>query len=363
MNFLYGKEEMDYLSKRDNKMEVAIKLLGKIERTTEPDLFLATVQNIVAQQISNKAFESVWNKFQNYFQDITPQKINSATSEDIKKLGVSLKKAEYIKNIAEKIINKELDLDMIQKMPDEEAINELVKLNGVGRWTAQMLLLFSMGRKNILSFGDFAIRKGLQNLHNHKEITKTIFEKYRKLYSPYCSVASIYLWEIGNMDLKIHSIASFVDKDDFLASYASPIGKIILSSDGENLTGLFFADIDCEEDNLKIFDETKKYLDAYFNNEPFLKIPKIKFRGADFQIRVWRELLKIPYGKTTTYKELAKILNTSPRAVGVAVGKNPIAIIAPCHRVLGANNKLTGYAWGLDIKEKLLKLEKNACEK
>ena len=359
MNFYYTEKELEYLSKRDKKMEIAIKLFGKIEREIEPDLFCALVKNIIAQQISNKAFETVLTRFQNYFEDITPAKINSATIEDIQKLGISVKKAIYIKNIAQKILSKELDIAAIKKLNDEDAITELSKLNGIGRWTAEMLLLFSMERQNIFSYGDFAIRKGLCNLHNYKEMTKPIFEKYRKLYSPCASVASFYLWEIGNMDLKINLIAPHIRKEDFLTSYDSPLGKITLASDGENLTGLFFADLNFEPNNLKIFNDTKNFLDAYFNNKNLPNLPKTKFRGTPFQQRVWAEISKIPYGKTATYNDLAKSLKTYPRAIGGAVGKNPIAIIIPCHRIIGTNNKLTGYAWGTDIKEKLLKLEKN----
>lgn len=358
MYFQYGEKELEYLSKRDKKMEIAIKLFGKIEREAERDLFCALVKNIIGQQISNKAFETVFTKFQNYFKEITPKNINSTNVETIRKIGISLTKATYIKNIATKILTGELKTDEIKNLNDEEAANELMKLNGVGKWTAEMLLLFSLERKNIFSFGDFAIRKGLQNLHNCKKITKAIFEKYRKIYSPFASVASFYLWEIGNMNLKINLIASYVRKDDFLTQYDSPLGKIILASDGENLTGLFFANLNFKDNNLKIFQDTKKYLDAYFNNKKLPQPPKINLRCSSFQAKVLYELLKIPYGKTVFYNDIAKILKTSPRAVGGAIGKNPLPIIIPCHRVIGANNKPTGYAWGIDIKEKLINLER-----
>lgn len=357
MNFSYTEQELDYLARRDKKIAVAIKLFGKIERTIEPDIFTALTAHIVGQQISNKAFETVWGRFKDYFKEITPKKIISESEENIQKLGISLKKANYIKNIAQKITNKELNTENLKNLSDEEAISELTKLNGIGVWTAEMLLLFSMERKNVFSYGDFAIRKGLANLHNYKEVTKPIFEKYRKLYSPYASIASIYLWEIGNMDLKINLLAPYVYKEDFLTSYDSPLGKILLVTDGESLTGLFFTPISKTEKNLKIFSDAKKYLDAYFNNKKLPTLPKIKFRGTPFQTKIWQELLKIPYGETVTYGELSKVLNSSPRAIGNAVGKNPISIIVPCHRVIGSNNKLTGYAWGMDIKEKLLKIE------
>lgn len=354
MNFKYSEEELLSLAARDKKIAVAINLFGKIERETEPDLFSALISQIVGQQISNKAFETVWGRFLNYFGKITPEKINAASLEVIGQLGISAKKAANIKNIADKIKNGELNLEKLKKLSDEDAIEELTKLNGIGRWTAEMLLLFSMGRKNILSFGDFAIRRGMKILYNQKEITKTFFEKIFKLYSPYSSIASFYLWAIGNSNLK--SFPRFVDKDDDIATYSSPIGKIILSGRGEFLTGLFFADINCKEDNSQAICDGKKYLDAYFQHK---KLPpvQIKFRGTNFQQKVWNELLKIPYGQTTSYKNLAQKLNSSPRAIGQAVGKNPVSIIVPCHRVVGKNNELTGYEWGVEIKQKLLETE------
>ena len=152
----------------------------------------------------------------------------------------------------------------------------------------------------------------------------------------------------------------------YISYYNSPLGSIFLASDGKFLTGLWFVnqkyyaknlDNAALEKNLEIFDLTKKWLDLYFKGlNPDFNIP-VKFNGTDFQKRVWFSLLNIPYGDTTTYGKLDSILHTSARAIGTAVGKNPISIIVPCHRVVGKNNSLTGYAGGIDKKEYLLKLE------
>ena len=152
----------------------------------------------------------------------------------------------------------------------------------------------------------------------------------------------------------------------YISYYNSPLGSIFLASDGKFLTGLWFVnqkyyaknlDNAALEKNLEIFDLTKKWLDLYFKElNPDFNLP-VKFNGTDFQKRVWFSLLNIPYGDTTTYGKLASILHTSARAIGTAVGKNPISIIVPCHRVVGKNNALTGYAGGIDKKEYLLKLE------
>ena len=153
----------------------------------------------------------------------------------------------------------------------------------------------------------------------------------------------------------------------YTTSYNSPLGKIILASDSKYLTGLWFVgqkyfpnnlNIN-KEDNLAIFTLTKKWLDEYFlGHNPNFNIPH-KFYGTEFQNKVWEFLLTIPYGSTMTYGDIAEILKTSPRIIGTTVGHNPISIIVPCHRVVGKNNNLTGYAGGIDKKEYLLNLEKS----
>ena len=158
--------------------------------------------------------------------------------------------------------------------------------------------------------------------------------------------------------------------------YDSPLGKITLVADGKNLVGLWLegqkyfcatADKEMQESNsLPIFKDTINWLDRYFKGEkPDLKELSLAPYGNDFRQEVWKILCKIPYGKLTTYGAIAKeialkrgISKMSARAVGGAVGHNPISIIIPCHRVIGTNGKLTGYAGGLHLKVKLLEHEK-----
>ena len=151
------------------------------------------------------------------------------------------------------------------------------------------------------------------------------------------------------------------------AEYESPVGKLMLRSNGEALTGLWIGvktDEQLGEDPVLL--RTKMWLDAYFRGErPPMEIP-IALEGTAFQKAVWDQLLKIPYGKTCTYGELAAALTArlgkekmSAQAVGQAVGRNPVSILVPCHRVVGTGGKLTGYAWGIDRKQWLLNHEKN----
>ena len=128
----------------------------------------------------------------------------------------------------------------------------------------------------------------------------------------------------------------------------SPIGHILLAGDEKGLKHLNFL-------------KGKKRIEAYFSGELESFDLKLAPEGTDFQKSVWKALCKIPYGETRTYKEIAISIGKprAYRAVGLANNRNPIAIIIPCHRVIGSDGKLTGYASGLDIKEFLLKLEKN----
>ena len=144
--------------------------------------------------------------------------------------------------------------------------------------------------------------------------------------------------------------------------YNSIIGDIFISADENSLLSVKFVNHNfIENKENKIIRQTIKQLDEYFNGKRKKFELPLNPKGTEFQKKVWLQLMNIPYGKTATYKDIATLIgNTNAsRAVGNANNKNPIAIIIPCHRVIGSNNKLTGYAGGLDKKEKLLNLEKN----
>ena len=156
----------------------------------------------------------------------------------------------------------------------------------------------------------------------------------------------------------------------YLTEIESPLGQLTLTADNEGLTGLWFVgqkyapvhpECTFQPDHM-IFQQTELWLEAYFARLSLPPLPPLSPYGTAFQQSVWQQLLKIPYGKTTTYGAIAASLRSagqtaSPQAVGGAVGRNPIAILIPCHRVIGADGSLTGYAGGLEIKRQLLSLE------
>ncbi len=160
---------------------------------------------------------------------------------------------------------------------------------------------------------------------------------------------------------------------EYIYRYNSPLGGITLASDGNSLIGLWFdkqkyfannLKKELQEKELPIFQEAIKWLDIYFSGKSPDFTPQLLLKATEFRKSVWEILLKIPYGKTMTYGDIAKIIannkgikKMSAQAIGGAVGHNPISLIIPCHRVIGSNGNLTGYAGGIDRKRKLLKLE------
>jgi methylated-DNA-[protein]-cysteine S-methyltransferase len=159
---------------------------------------------------------------------------------------------------------------------------------------------------------------------------------------------------------------------EYLHTIQSPAGLLTVSSDGRNVCGLWIAGQkyflktlgdDVLEQDLPIFEQVRSWLDIYFSGREPDFMPPLAPKGSPFQQSIWRRLRQIPYGQTRSYGEIAGLpgmgdsKNTSPRAVGSAVGRNPISILIPCHRVVGRDGNLVGYAGGIDIKAKLLQLE------
>lgn len=160
---------------------------------------------------------------------------------------------------------------------------------------------------------------------------------------------------------------------DYIRRCPSPLGEITLASDGSSLTGLWFGGQkyfpcsiagDTEEKPLPVFDQTERWLRLYFSGRAPDFTPPLKLEAPPFRKSVWEILLTIPFGQTTTYGGIAEMIakqrglsRMSAQAVGGAVSRNPISLIVPCHRVVGADGSLTGYAGGIERKQKLLALE------
>ena len=194
--FKYTDQETNYLRKKDKKLARAIDQIGAIKREVTPDPFASLVESIIGQQISTKAAITVKHKLHELC-GMEQNKLHALTLEEIQACGMSMRKAEYIKNIAEAAVSGTVDFDSLHLKSDAEIIDTLTQIKGIGIWTVEMLLIFSLMRPNVVSYGDLAIRRGIMKLYGHRELSKERFAKYVKRYSPYGSVASLYLWAVS----------------------------------------------------------------------------------------------------------------------------------------------------------------------
>ena len=191
--FEYGEVEKEYLKESDVIMKELINSLGHIYREVNPDIFSSLIDSIIGQQISTKAAATVKSKIRILTNEITPSSIAGLSLEEIKLCGMSYRKAEYIKDAANSFLKGGLDSINLRAMENKEVIDTLVTIRGVGKWTAEMLLIFSLNRKDILSYDDLGIRRGLMKVYNLDSLTKEFFNELKNRYSPYGSIASLYI--------------------------------------------------------------------------------------------------------------------------------------------------------------------------
>ena len=205
----YGEQEVRHLSTVCPELGKVIDRLGFLQRPIEPDLFTALASSIVSQQITGKVAQTIWGRLvmaaeakmsgsnlNNSVGAISPETFSLLTIDELRACGLSHRKAEYISGIASAVVDGSLDFDRLRILSDTDFANELVKLRGVGEWTAEMMLIFSLERPDVLSWGDFAIKKGITKLFGLETLTREKFEEIRSNFSPYNTVASLYLWEL-----------------------------------------------------------------------------------------------------------------------------------------------------------------------
>ena len=197
MYFNYGRAETDYLSSRDPVLGAAIARIGHIDREVFPDLFEALINSIAGQQISGKALATVWARLCAAVSTVTPENLLAAGEERLRACGFSGRKVNYMLSAARAVADGALDIHRLVEKDDQEVIRTLTALPGVGRWTAEMLLTFSLQRPDVLAYDDFGIRKGLCRLYGLDSVSKAQFAAYRARYAPYATVAALYLWHIA----------------------------------------------------------------------------------------------------------------------------------------------------------------------
>ena len=195
--FTYGEKEISHLKSRDKILGAAMDQIGPLQRPVIADLFEALVNAIVGQQISMIDWGTIWERMRERLGGIRPDTVFTVSVEEIQACGISMRKASYIKGIADQVMSGALDIQALHSLPDAEVCRVLTALKGIGTWTAEMVMIFSMQRPDVFSRDDLAIDRALRLLYRHRKVTDKLFEKYRKRYSPYGTVASLYLWEIA----------------------------------------------------------------------------------------------------------------------------------------------------------------------
>ena len=192
----YWNSALKYLSSKDSVMKTLIKKYNDKTLTTRKDIFFSLCKSIIGQQISVAAANSVFLKFKKACKGkITPVTVNKKRTSELKKCGLSRQKVKGIKELSKKFLNKEFNPNLIKHMSDEEAIVYLSTLRQIGRWSAEMILLFTFNRENIWPIQDIGLLRAISNNYKKKYLPpKTFVTKLKKKFSPYCSVATWYLW-------------------------------------------------------------------------------------------------------------------------------------------------------------------------
>ena len=192
----YWNKAKKYLSKKDRVMKILIEKYKQKTLTTRKDIFFSLCKSIIGQQISVAAANSVFKKFQEACNGkINPKIVKKITVQKLKKCGLSRQKAKGIKELSIKFSNKSFNPNLIKKMTDEEAIVYLSTLRQIGRWSAEMILLFTFNRENIWPTQDIGLLRAISNNYQKKYLPpKNFVNSLRKKFSPYCSVATWYLW-------------------------------------------------------------------------------------------------------------------------------------------------------------------------
>jgi len=189
-------EAREYLTKADPIMGAAIEKFGTVDYELRTDYFDALLQNIVGQQLSGKAADTIYNRFLGLIDgELTAGKVLAADDEKLRGAGLSRNKAAYIKNIAQAVNDGSLTLDKFGDMSDAAVIGQLTAIKGIGEWTAEMFLIFSLGRLDVFSKGDGGLVRAINNLYgNGAELSAKERLAITEAWKPYRSIASLYLW-------------------------------------------------------------------------------------------------------------------------------------------------------------------------
>ncbi|HEU5462460.1 MAG TPA: DNA-3-methyladenine glycosylase [Nitrososphaeraceae archaeon] len=191
-------DAIQYLCKADSNIEKIIKIVGKYSIKIRNDPFQSLIESIIYQQLAGKAANAIYNRFLNYYDNkqVTPARILNSPNDNLKKVGLSNRKIDYLKDLASHVYDGRINLEEFPTMNDEEIINKLVNVKGIGRWTSEMFLIFSLGRQDVLPVTDLGVRKAIYKVYSLSELPKpdTMME-IAEPWRPYRSIATWYLWK------------------------------------------------------------------------------------------------------------------------------------------------------------------------
>ena len=191
---IYWKKAQNYLSIKDKKLSKIIsQYKGHIKTRNNP--FYSLCKAIVGQQISVQSADSVWKRFSNRCKRVSPKNVESLTIQEIRDCGITRQKTEYIKLLSANFINKNFKASELKNLNDEEAISYLCKNKGIGKWTAEMFLIFNQNRQNLFPIQDIGLLKGISRTYGTPyPPSQKDLDKFRKKWSPFCTVATWYMW-------------------------------------------------------------------------------------------------------------------------------------------------------------------------
>ncbi len=191
----FPQTDVDCLCSKDPKLAEAITQIGPIKRKVIPDPFTGLLHAILSQQISSKARDSIWQKLLSAYAPISATGFACLAPEQLRICGISNRKAQYMLGVANAFASGAIDSKKLEAMGDNELVMRLKELPGIGKWTAEMLLIFTFKRPNILSFDDLGIRRAICKLYEFKTFTFNRYVDCFRRYSPTATLASLYLWE------------------------------------------------------------------------------------------------------------------------------------------------------------------------
>ena len=250
LEYNLNNEKVQYLISSDNKLGKLIKFIGSSNLIIETDGFKCLVKYIIGQQISDKARETIWQRFCSSFGDINPKLILSIDDNELKKIGLSERKGDYIKTLAAAIISNEINFNSFSNLTNEEIIQKLTSLKGIGRWTAEMYLIFSLGRENVLSKGDGTVKRIVQWMYNLDALpTSNELDFYFQSWKEYATIVSAYFWKsielglpqksfdvIENLEVNSNDLYWMnysIDNANNMNNSSLCVGAVLVSEDGK----------------------------------------------------------------------------------------------------------------------------------